>query len=93
MEITDMKSGQSYGCRFRVTTFIDENSKPRSTKHLKPNETVKDAKPGEYTGFGAISKRDINSQLLEIVDLENPGFTWTVSWNDVWDIDTIEWTD
>lgn len=93
MDISELRSGESYGCRFRVQTFIDADSKPRSTKNLQPGEVLKDAKPGEYCGFGAISKRDRDRQLLEIVDLENPGFTWTVSWTDVWDVDTIEWTD
>lgn len=91
MDLMEIKAGQSYGCKFRVQTFIDENGKPYSTRHLQPGDAVSEAKPGEYTGFGAISKRDIERKLLEIVDLDNPGFTWTVSWNDVWDIDTIEW--
>ena len=93
MDIADLDAGKSYGCRFRVQTFVGADSKPYSTKHLQPGEKVKDAKPGEYRGFGAISKRDCERRLLEIVDLDNPGFTWTVSWSDVWDVDAIEWTD
>lgn len=93
MEINELESGASYGCKFRVQTFVDSNGKPYSTRHLQPGDAVVDAKPDEYIGFGAISKRDVERKLLEIVDLENQGFTWTVSWHDVWDIDTIEWTD
>jgi hypothetical protein len=93
MQISEMKSGQSYACKFRVHTFVDENNNPKDTKNLNIGETITDAAPGIYTGFGAISKRDTDKQLLEIVDLDNPGFTWTVSWSDVWDVDTLEYTD
>lgn len=38
-----------------------------------------------------ILKRDVEHQLLEVRDVDS-GHTMTLSWDDVYDIDTVEWT-
>lgn len=92
MDIKDLTVGESWACRFRTRTFINEQGEPVNTRNLNPGDSV-DGEPGDYEGFGAIAKRDNEKRLVEIVDLEHDGFTWVVSWDDCWDIDTVEWVE
>lgn len=88
----DIEPGTSYACRFRVNTFVTAEGTVRDTRKLKPGETVKDAQPGTYEGFGVIQKRDTAKRLFEIWDQANDR-TWVVDWHNTWDIDTVEWVD
>lgn len=92
MDIKDLTAGESWACRFRTRTFVNEQGNPVSTRNLNPGDSV-DGEPGDYEGFGAIAKRDCEKNLVEIVDLEHEGFTWVVSWDDCWAVDTIEWVE
>ena len=86
----DITPGESYACRFRVTTFTNDQGEVVDTRHLQPGETVPNGKPNTYQGFGVIQTRDTQRELLEIWDNTNTR-TWVVSYRDVWDIDTVEW--
>ena len=90
--IADCTAGESWGCRFRVQTFVDSKGQPVNTTNLAIGQPVKGGKPGQYEGFGIIQKRDVQKQLVELWD-ESAKRTWTLSWQDCWDIDRIEWQD
>ena len=92
MDIADIIAGEAYACKFKIRTFVDEDGKAVDTRKLKVGEPVEGGKPGEYVGFGAISQRDVNKQLVEVVDLDLDR-SWVVHWDDVWDVDVIEWVD
>jgi hypothetical protein len=88
MQMKDIQAGQSYACKFRTTTFLDERGQP-----VRANISVGQAHPGtpgEYTGLGVIRTRDIDQQLVELVDTVT-GDRFVVSWDDCWDIDTVEY--
>lgn len=82
MNPQDIAPGQSYGCKFKLDTVLDELDNPvtdqKQTKHHA----------GIYTGFGVIRTRDLEQQLFLIVDLEL-GEEFVVPWQDTWDIDEI----
>ena len=92
MEIENITAGESWACKFRTRTFVNEDGKPVSTKHLQPGDRVP-GKPGDYEGFGVITIRDTQRRLVEILDQNIPDQSWVVSWDDCWDIDRVEWVD
>ena len=87
MKIEDIEVGKSYGCKFKVTTMLDEMGRPA------PNlSDVPLIGPGEYEGFGVIQVRDTNSRLVELYDT-TARKTFRVSFDDIWDIDDVEYVD
>lgn len=91
MNIQDITPGESWGCRFRTTTFLDSNGKPVEAKNIQPGE-VHPGEPGEYTSIGVIQVRDIENQLVQLQCVETLK-QFTVEFENCWDIDTIEWTE
>lgn len=89
MNIEDIEIGKSYACNFKVRTFINEDNEPVDTSKLKPGEQVP-GMPGDYTGFGIIVTRDVKNRLLEIWD-EPHQRNWVVAWDDVSNVDEVEW--
>ena len=92
MKIENIKAGESWGCRFRVRTFVDDEGKPVDTTNIQIGDTVP-GKPGDYEGFGVIAKRDNEKQLVEIIDQDMEDKTWVVHWNDCWAVDRVEFAD
>lgn len=90
MEIKDITVGESWGCRFRVRTFVDPEGKPVSTRNIPLGGKVP-GEPGTYEGWGVISKRDTQRRLVEIEDAEMQNQTWVVSWDDTWAVDRVEY--
>lgn len=90
LTIEDCTAGESWGCHFRMHTFVNKEGKPINTTNLAIGQPVKNATPGIYEGFGVIQKRDVEKRLVEIWDTELKR-TWIVSWNDCWNIDRVEW--
>lgn len=88
MTPNDITAGESWACRYRITKMLDENGKP--VRNLKIGETA--AGPGYVEGIGVIVKRDVNSQLLELKDIQTQE-THVVPFDDVWDIDRAEYKD
>lgn len=47
--------------------------------------------PGGYEGIGILVQRDLTNRLVRLVDKDTlMGFT--VSFDDIWDIDDVVWT-
>lgn len=90
IDIMDIIPGQSYGCMFRVKNIpLDEFDRPGgmlSMADLPIN------KFGDYEGFGFLKQRDIDQQLVVVVD-DKSGSEFICSFNDIWDIDCIEFVD
>jgi hypothetical protein len=87
IKIEEVEVGKSYGCKFRVITMLDDSGKPV----VDLGDALPKA-PGEYEGFGVIQMRDLNNRLVELYDTTARKM-FTVSFNDIWDIDTVEWVD
>ena len=91
MEIQDIPAGESWACRFRTTVFVDDKGEPIDA----PNLQIGQAHPGQpqaYEGIGVIQVRDVENQRVQLQDTESLR-QFTVSFDDVWDCDTIEWVE
>jgi len=86
-KIEDIEVGKSYGCKFKVTTMLDDLGRPAPNLSDRPLKG-----PGEYEGFGVIQVRDLNSRFVELYDT-NCRKKFTVSFDDIWDVDTVEYVD
>ena len=85
IKIEDVVPGESYACYFRATTMLDELGRPAPNLSDIPIKG-----PGVYEGFGVLTTRDTRTRLVKILD-ESTGKEFTVSFDDIWDIDTVEW--
>lgn len=85
-KIEDIETGKSYGCKFKVTTMLDIYGRPNglSDTPLKG--------PGEYEGFGVIQVRDTKSRLVELYDT-TARKEFVVPFDDIWDVDEVEYTE
>jgi hypothetical protein len=91
MQPEDIIPGESYACRFRARTFVNDQGDLVDTRHIQPGQAVPGA-PGDYEGFGIIVARDTQKRLLRIQDY-NVDREWVVAYDGVWDIDSVEWLD
>jgi len=83
--INEIQEGESYACKFKVEHMLD------SEGNLSDGEgSIFEL--GTYEGLGIIRVRDMKSQLVELQD-EKTKKTFVVPFNDIWDIDTVEWVD
>lgn len=89
MQIKDITPGESWACRFRATTFLDESGAPVLRKNLAVGE-AHPGKPGEYESIGVIQVRDAEKELVTVVDV-NSDQEFVVDWNNCWDVDRVEW--
>lgn len=90
MQAKDCVAGESWACRFRVTTFLDDQGCP-----VEASVSVGQAHPGvpgEYTGIGIVKTRDCANELVELEDCATHR-TWVVEWSNTWDYDRVEWID
>lgn len=85
IDIRAVEPGTSYACRFRVVTMLDDAGNPAQ---LNLGEAAHG--PGEYTSLGVITTRDLENQLVVVVDTQTHR-EYTVSFDNIWDIDTVEW--
>ena len=79
-DMTEIKPGKSYACKFKVETMLDTFGRPPGLSDTPL------AGPGLYEGFGVIRVRDTESKLVRVID-EASNKEFIVSWNDCWDID------
>ena len=86
-KIEDITPGKSYGCKFKVTTMLDTMGRPAPNLSDVPLKG-----PGEYEGFGVIQIRDMDSRLVELYDTGSRK-SFRVSFDDIWDVDEVEYTD
>jgi hypothetical protein len=48
--------------------------------------------PGEYEGFGVIQVRDLKSRLVELYDT-TARKTFRVDFDNIWDVDEVQYVD
>jgi hypothetical protein len=89
MNIQDCEAGSSYACKYRTITWLDAQGSAANAPRLEPGQTT-DLQPGVYESIGVIQTRDLDRGLVRVLDT-NSNCSHTVSINDIWDIDTIEW--
>jgi hypothetical protein len=87
IKIEDVTPGKSYGCKFKVTTMLDDLGRPAPNLSDVPLKG-----PGEYEGFGVIQIRDTDSRLVELYDT-GCRKSFRVSFDDIWDVDEVEYVD
>lgn len=85
--IEDVKPGNSYACKFKVKTMLDTLGRPAPNLSDTPLKGE-----GMYEGVGVLSARDMNTRLVRLID-EKTEKEFVVSFDDIWDIDVVEWTD
>lgn len=88
MEIADIPQGESWACRFRIQTFLTPEGLPMHTQ-LQPGQ-AHPGHPGIYQGLGVIEIRDSQNRRLRVWDTALSR-SFTVSWDDCWDVDRVEW--
>jgi hypothetical protein len=89
MQIGDIPAGTSWGCRFKTTTFLDDQGNPVEANNLALGQ-AHPGKPGVYESIGVIQVRDLENNRVQLQDVESLK-QFTVNFDDCWDIDTIEW--
>lgn len=87
----DITAGESWACRFTVQAMVCEDGSLYDSTGVQPGETVA-ARPGTYSSVGVIVRRDVSAELLELRDTES-GKTFVVGFDDVSDIDRVEWVE
>jgi hypothetical protein len=87
MKIEDIEVGKSYGCKFKVITMLDTMGRPAPNLSDTPLKG-----PGEYEGFGVIQVRDLKSRLVELYDT-TARKTFRVDFDNIWDVDEVQYVD
>ena len=87
IKIEDVTPGESYACKFRVETMLDTLGRPAPNLSDTPLKGK-----GMYEGVGVLSARDMSTRLVKLVD-EKSSKEFVVSFDDIWDIDVVEWVD
>ena len=83
IKIEDITPGQSYACKFKVEHMLDQDG------NLSDGEgSIFEL--GTYEGLGVIIARDADQQLVKLRDTKSKR-EFTVSFKDIWDIDTVDW--
>ena len=85
IDIRDIVPGQSYACKFRVETMLDELGRIPGLSDT-PLKGV-----GTYEGFGVLMTRDTKQELVEVEDQETKR-TFVCTYDDIWDVDEVVWT-
>ena len=86
IDIQDITPGESYACKFRVETMLDEFGRLPGLSDT-PLKGV-----GVYEGVGVLLQRDLDQRLVKLQD-EKSKKEFVVSFDDIWDIDTVDWVD
>ena len=89
-KIEEITPGNSYACKFRLKDIpLDEFGRPGGMMSLAD---LPIAKTGTYEGFGLLLQRDLDQRLVRVgdVDLKTD---FVVSFDDIWDLDDVEWVD
>jgi len=86
INIEDITPGNSYACKFRVETMLDTFGRPPGLSDT-PLAGVK-----MYESIGILMQRDSDQRLVKLKD-EKSSKEFVVPFDDIWDIDTIEWID
>jgi len=84
--IEDVKPGKSYACKFRVETMLDTYGRVPGLSDT-PLKGV-----GTYEGLGILMQRDSDQRLVKLQD-EKSKKEFVVGFDDIWDVDEVEWSD
>ena len=87
IDIEDVVPGNSYACKFRVETMLDALGRPAPNLSDQPLKG-----PGLYEGLGILLARDLDTRLVKLQD-EKSKKEFVVSFDDIWDIDTVDWVE
>jgi len=87
IDITEITPGLSYACKFKTRTMLDSLGRPAPNLSDTPL-----GGEGEYEGFGVLKQRDLEKRLVVVYD-ESSSRDFIVSFDDIWDVDTVEWVD
>ena len=85
--IEDITPGETYACKFRGTVMLDTLGRPAPNLSDTPLQGE-----GEYESLGVLVQRDLTSRLVVLHD-DASKRDFVVSFDDIWDIDRIEWQD
>lgn len=86
IKIEDITPGNSYACKFKVETMLDTMGRPPGLSDT-PLAGIK-----MYEGLGVLLARDTEQRLVELQD-EKSKKKFVVSFDDIWDVDTIDWVE
>jgi hypothetical protein len=86
IDIKDITPGESYACKFRVETMLDELGRPPGLSDT-PLAGVQ-----MYEGLGVLIARDVEQELVKLKD-EKSSKEFVVPFKDIWDIDTVDWVE
>ena len=87
IDIREITPGQAYGCKFVVRNIpLDEWDRPGG---LLSMADVPIKRYGDYEGFGYLKQRDVEQQLVVVVD-DASGREFVCGFDDIWDVDDIE---
>lgn len=87
IDIQDVIPGESYACKFKVKIMLDSLGRPAPNLSDTPLQGE-----GEYEGFGVLKQRDLEQRLVVVYD-ESSKRDFIVSFDDIWDVDTVDWVD
>ena len=86
IKIEDITPGKSYACKFKVETMLDTYGRVPGLSDT-PLKGV-----GTYEGLGILVQRDSDQRLVKLQD-EKSKKEFVVSFDDIWDVDEVEWED
>lgn len=84
IDIKEVTPGKSYACKFRVETMLDTFGRVPGLSDT-PLKGV-----GMYESLGVLMQRDMDQRLVKLKD-EKSSKEFVVSFDDIWDVDEIEW--
>jgi len=87
IDIQDINPGESYACKFRVKTMLDEHGRPAPNLTDTPLKGI-----GDYEGLGVLMQRDTEKCLVKLKD-QKSSKEFVIAYKDIWDVDVVEWTD
>ena len=85
-DIKDIEPGKSYACKFRTEQILDEFGRIPGLSDV-PLKGL-----SMYESWGAITTRDSEKELVEVVD-EKSKKKFVVPFKDIWDVDSVEWVE
>jgi len=88
MNLEDITVGESWACKFRVSTFVDDQGNVVEA-NLQPGQ-MHPGKPGVYESLGIIQIRDVENKIVQVLDTKS-NKTFAVDWENCWDVDSIDW--
>lgn len=87
IKIENITPGNSYACKFKVKTMLDDLGRPAPNLSDRPLVGEK-----MYEGIGILMQRDTEKRLVKLKD-EKSKKEFVVTFDDIWDIDDIDWVD